>query len=187
MPLYKPSRQVLPNPAVGQYFPAVSGGATTTSLTLGNGTLRLTGWLIETPITIDRIAVNITVAGESGARVRPGIYADSGSGYPGALLLDGGQLAADAVAAPEATVAITLSGLVWIGGAVQAAPTTQPTVTVTTNLTPPVPASSSTLSSVAGAALAGYSQTGVTGALPANFTASPGFAGNAPRVIVRRA
>ena len=173
--------------AAGTYFAPVSPAQADTSGSLGNEVLHLTPWRLVQPISIDRLAVNIALDGEAGCTVRPGVYVDTGNYAPGMLLVDGGTLAADAIASPEATVAADLdAGLYWVGGVVQAAPTTEPEVTVTAAAELDAPVGSVTLADVAGAAVAGYSQSGVSGALPDPFVAD-GVSTAAPRVIVRLA
>lgn len=167
------------------YYCPLSPAASSTSSVLAVGTARVAPWLVLRPITIDRIGVGITAAGEAGAKVRPIIYADDGSCYPGALLLDAGQLPADAIAAPEATVALSLQpGLYWIGGVVQAVSTTQPALRILSSWTPPVPLhlGASIDTNISGV---GYSMTGVTGAPPAQWSATVTIAGSVPRTHVR--
>lgn len=55
-------------------------------------------------ITVDRIAVNITIAGAGGTAIRLGIYKNGTNLYPGALLLDAGTVAADGVAIREINI-----------------------------------------------------------------------------------
>ncbi len=66
-------------------------------------------------ITVDRIAVQITIAGGAGTLVRLGIYRDNGAGYPGVLLLDAGSVPADG-ATGNKTITISQAltkGLYW--------------------------------------------------------------------------
>lgn len=171
----------------GGYYLTSSPSVAAAVNSLGNGTLRLAPWVLDWTTAIDRIGGEITVVGEAGSKLRLGIYADNGTGYPGALVVDAGQIAGDVVATAELTVALTLDpGLYWIGGAVQSVVTTQPTVRVSSNWTPPILLRSGSIPS-GGALLSGYSQTGVTGALPANFTTTVSGAGSIPRVFVRAA
>lgn len=71
---------------------------------------------------VDRIMVNVTVAGAAATVARLGIYGVDVSTYePGALLLDAGTVATDTTGAKEATVSYTLAaGLfyaaVWCSG-----------------------------------------------------------------------
>ena len=66
--------------------------------------------------TIDRIACYASVVGDAAARVRMGIYADDGTGNPGALLVDGGEMNfSSGVGIKAAVVALTLpTPLVWL-------------------------------------------------------------------------
>jgi hypothetical protein len=90
--------------------------------------------------------------------------------------------------AQDLTVSLTLpTGLYWIGGVVQSAATTQPTVRVVSNWTPPVPISGGTSAPAATAAYVANTQTSVSGALPATFTATAVAGAAAVRVHVRAA
>lgn len=177
---------VLPNPRPGSYFFPVSGSGSSTSNGLTNSVLRLTPWIITQRMAIDRIGAEVTVVGEAGSKFRLGIYADNGFGYPGALVLDAGQIAGDAVAVAELACSLVLPpGIYWIGGAVQSAPTTQPTMRTVAIWLPPVPVALSG-APAAGINLVCYSQTGVSGALPANYSGT-GTSGFAARPHVRTA
>lgn len=177
----------LPRLAAGNYMFATSPSGGSTSNAHGNNVLRLMPWWVPRPLEIDRIGAEITAAGEAGSKMRLGIYADNGNAYPGALLLDAGQIAADSATVQELTCALTLSsGLYWIGGAVQGAPTTPPTVRINSTWYPPVPIAVGGMPAANSTAV-GYSQTGVTGALPATFTSTIGTAGSAVRTFVRTA
>jgi hypothetical protein len=175
--------------ASGNYYITAAQSSAATSSAQGNGTLRLSPWMVPNSCTISRIGASVTVIGDSGSKVRLGIYADSGSGYPGALVLDAGTIAGDSATTQEITVSQALTaGLYWIGGAVQIAPSTQPTVVVTSGAPPffgPMTAGTGTPSSTT--AVVAYTQASVTGALPANFTASVAFGGSALRVFVKAA
>jgi hypothetical protein len=157
----------------GSYMFPASQHSTSTSAALGNGTLRLLPWIVSQRIVIDRVGADVGTVGEAGSKFRLGIYADTGFILPGALLLDAGQIAGDSATVQDApAVSLALPpGLYWIGGAVQSAPTTQPTMRTVNQWAPPVPISSSVIPT-AGQILLGYSMTGVTGALPASFTGS---------------
>jgi hypothetical protein len=181
------SGAVLPRPLAGWYFYSTSAVSNTTSNTLGNGSLRLAPWVVDRAMSIDRMAAEISTVGEAGSKLRLGIYADTGNGYPGALLLDAGQIAGDSATVQELTVSLSLPvGVYWIGGAVQSAATTQPTVRVNSQWYPPVPIPSSTLPAAGGGAAAAL-QTGVTGALPATFSSTLASAQTYPRLILRAA
>ena len=98
--------------------------------------------------------------------MRLGLWLDDGTGKPGALLLDAGQVAGDSVATPAVTglsVAITAGSIVWMGVVVQSVVTTQPTIR--TAATPNYPIFSSTAAGVASTDPTGISSGGFSGAL----------------------
>lgn len=79
--------------------------------------------------TFTGLGIDVATAGESGAKIRLGVYSDS-SGQPGTLVVDGGQVAADTTGA-KTTTGLTIAltpGLVWLAYCTQAAATTQPVV-----------------------------------------------------------
>lgn len=177
----------LPAPVAGQYFYTASPSGVSTSATLSNGVLRLYPVLIETTISIDRLGADVSVIGDSGSKVRLGIYADTGAAYPGALVLDAGQIAGDSATVQALTISTTVltPGLYWFGGAVQAVTSVQPTVRILSGYTPPVPLGLGTSLPSGGGSSVGFSQSSVTGALPGTFTATVSAAGSAPRLIAR--
>lgn len=139
----------------------------TAALTLNE--LRLTPLIISETTTFDRIAAEVTTAGAAGSVVRLGVYADDGTGFPGALVLDAGTINGTSVGAQALTISLTLDpGLYWIGAVAQTA-----TATMRTFNPGGLPYG---LPSFVGASYApnsfvvAYVQTGVTGALPSNFT-----------------
>lgn len=174
----------------GYYVYPSSPGAVSTSVTLGVGALRLVPWLVRQRVSLTRIGAEITTVGEAGSKLRLGIYADTGSSTPGALVVDGGVIAGDSATVQELTIDTTLTpGLYWIGGAVQVVVTTQPTVRTVSNWTPPIVLHSGTSIPSANGTVVGWSLASITGALPATFTVggSSGAAGSAPRVFVKTA
>ena len=188
MPLYQSS---LPSPAgwgalaSGRYYYTYSPNSSTTSATLGNGTLRLVPWFVPNAVTITRIGAEVTSTGEAGSKYRIGIYADDGTGTPGALVLDAGQIAGDSATVQELTVSQTLApGLYWVGGAVQSAPTTQPTMRTGT-ATPPLHAlPNGTTTPTAGQSTFGFQQTGVSGAF-STFSWTTGTSVAPARIFVK--
>lgn len=184
MPLYANSSR--PVPVTGQYLYTGSPFTSSTSSTLGNGTLRVYPWWVDRAVVVTRVAADVTVVGEAGSKFRIGIYADNGNAYPGALLSDAGQIAGDSATVQELTISLALgAGLYWIGGAVQSAPTTQPTIRTLSNWTPLVTLGVGTSLPATGGATAGFTQTGVTAALPGTFTTSVTAAGFAARIIAK--
>lgn len=155
----------------GRYYFVPNFGNTLTSAGLGNNTFHATPFWIPNTVEISRIGGEVTVAGDAGSKVRFGIYADDGTGRPGALLLDAGQIAGDSATVQEISgLSLTLaSGVYWIGGVIQNAPITQPTmrcpnlagVIVNTDIGTTAPAANQ----VAG----GFQMPGISGALPSTF------------------
>lgn len=83
-------------------------------------------WLIVRPLTIDRLALEVTGAGGAGTKARLGIYANGTNLYPGALLKDVGLVAVDGVAVVAATITGNLSlaaGLYWLALITDGTPT----------------------------------------------------------------
>jgi hypothetical protein len=172
-------------PATGAYMFPISQYEAGTSNTAGNGTLRLSPFVLTRSMSFDRIGIGVTGAGEAGSKFRLGVYADNGNAYPGALLLDAGQIAGDSATDQELTITLTLAaGVYWTGGAVQSAPSSQPTIRVHgSDWNPPIllPAVAVTSS----VAVLGFQQLSVTGALPSTFTVTPAVSGTAPRPSFR--
>jgi hypothetical protein len=130
--------------------------------------------------TIDRIGAEVTVAGTAGSVVRLGIYADSGSMTPGALILDAGTIDATTTGYKEITISQALSaGFVWFVACVQVA-------AATIRVTGSTPYVLSHTSSLSAAIINGMSSSvsTTTGALPSTFGTLSG-ATTAPRVLAR--
>lgn len=155
----------------GQYFYTTSPGGAATSAAHGIGSLRLFPWVVGQRLRLSRLGGEVTVIGDVGSKVRLGIYADNGRCYPGALVVDAGQIAGDSATVQELTIdTVLLPGLYWVGGAVQAVTTTQPTVrTQSSSWHQPVAVGLGTTIPAAGGGGGGYAATGITGALPASF------------------
>lgn len=167
------------------YFPIASSG-TATANNLGTNVLRVAPWVITRPWPLARIGAEITAAGEAGSTFRPVIYADNGAGYPGTILFDGGPIPADVVGAGEKTTTQTLQpGIYWLGGVVQGAPTTQPTIRVISGWSPPFPINLGGTAPV-NVSTVGYSLPNVSGAPPASM-AGAGIAGACARMFVKTA
>lgn len=90
---------------------AVVSTSTTTAIVINS--LRAYPINIPRVMSIDRIAVHITT-GTTG-NIRLGIYNDNGSGLPGTLALDSGNMAITGTGVLTATVSITLQpGVYWL-------------------------------------------------------------------------
>ncbi|MGJ4843907.1 NosD domain-containing protein [Leifsonia sp. Le1] len=185
---------LLPTPTVGflgsgmyyQTTPSTSTSATT----LGTGTLRCSQFHVPNDVTLTRIGAEVTVAGDSGSKVRIGIYADNGNGYPGALVTDCGTIAGDSVAVAELTVSVALTpGTYWVGTVTQVVTTTQPTVRALTNSSgvsnEAMPLTSGTTPTANLVPSFAFAALGITGALPATFPTSINVSQSAPRVFVK--
>lgn len=176
-----------PSFAPGSYYITNSPGSTSTA-SIGQGILRLLPWYIQSGVSLTRIGAEVTAAGDAGSKFRLGIYADNGSGYPGALVLDAGQINGDSNTVQEVTITQSLTpGLYWIGGATQSVSSTAPTYRVVTTWHPTVPMSTGASAPTAGQLVVGYQQSSVTGGLPATFTTSVTVAGNGARCFVKTA
>lgn len=181
----------------GSYYFTAGSFAASTSGGLGNGVLRVSPWYVPTPVSITRIGAEFTVAGSDAASVfRIGVYADDGTGTPtGPALLDAGSIStgtgnAGTVATGgtpgnyEITVAATFApGLYWVGGVVQAAPGTQPTLRTVASGVAPVSAGTSI--PAAGQVTVALSLAGVTGALPT--WSGVAVAGSVARIFIKTA
>lgn len=171
----------------GRYYLPISPGAAGAA-TLGNNTCRAVPALIGQATPIVRLGAEITAAGQAGSVLRLGVYADDGTGYPGALIVDAGTIPGDAVAVAELTVAATLpAGLVWFAAVVQNAPTTQPTVRTASNPALPIPVPIGPTLPGPSVTAVGYATAGLSGALPATFPAGGSNAGTVARPLVRTA
>jgi hypothetical protein len=169
----------------------VSGNTASNSNTLGNNSLRLAPFVLPYPTPITALGAEVVGAGEAGSALRMGVYADSGAGLPGALIVQA-VIPTDVVAVVDVGASVTLpAGLLWIGGAVQNAPTTQPNVRSAGALTSPILLPFGALGATpgAGTAIIGYTIGAVSGALPAVASAATysGGAGTVPRVYFRTA
>lgn len=153
--------------------------------TLTNGTLRVHQWKVPNAVTLTRIGAEVTTVGDAACTVRLGIYADAG-GYPGALMVDAGTIAGDAVAVAEKTISTALApGLYWIGAVAQGVATTGPTMRCTS--TQAFGTNVGAFTSIPGAngSTLGYTISSVTGALPSTFTAGGTSTITIPRTFIK--
>lgn len=75
--------------------------------------LRASPFIVGRELTLDRIQAEVTTPGTS-AKLRLGVYADN-NGYPGALLVDSGELDAGSTGVKTATINLTIQpGLYWL-------------------------------------------------------------------------
>lgn len=130
--------------------------------------------------SFDRIALVTT--GTAGTTCRLGIYADS-NGRPGSLIVDAGTVDTSGFGQLAATISVTLSGVVWLacvsnGGAAA--------VGRMGNHVNPMIGNSDFYSN---GTAAGYSQNGITGALPSSWgtTYNVELATSIPQLFLRAA
>lgn len=170
----------------GRYYFCPNTTSTTTGVATNNR-LRAVPFFVPGPVTISRIGAEVTAIGEAGSKVRLGIYADNGTGMPGQLVVDAGQIAGDSATVQELTVSAAIGpGWYWAAGACQSAPTTPPTCRVTGNASYGVLIAYATSVPGTNAAATGLYVDSVSGALPTTFSAGFPFAsGNAFRIFVK--
>jgi hypothetical protein len=176
----------------GRWYAAPNFGSVSTSITLNNGALRATPFWVPNAVTVQAIACEVTTGGGAGALYRAGIYADDGTGRPGALLLDAGTFSV-AAGDPGVPGVLTITGLstaltpgvYWIAGVVQGNPAPQPTLRTITpaGIMPNIDFGTST--PTAAEITAGVNATGSqTGALPNPFVYSS-VSSAAPRIYIQ--
>lgn len=72
-------------------------------------------FIVTNDCVLDRLGLEITIAGTAGSKSRIGIYADNGNNSPGSLLLDAGLISNDSATLQLITVNQALpAGLYWL-------------------------------------------------------------------------
>lgn len=172
----------------GNYFGSFLTGFTAATQSISSvNSLRAFPFYVPKAMAFDRIAIRVTTAGGAGAVARIGIYADNGGCYPGAKILDAGEMSMEG-SAPfirEATISVTLKpGLYWLcvitGGAtgtqVQAIPLASAVGILGIDAT------------LTGTSLLGFAATQTYGALPAAYPAGAiDWSLNVPLIALRKA
>jgi hypothetical protein len=169
----------------GNYYYANGVAATGTSAIQGNGTVRLTPWVVTDSITITRLFAEFTVAGDANSIYRIGIWShDQATGKPTTLVLDAGSISTGTGNAGtvstggtpgiyEITVSQALTpGLYWVGGAVQGVSSVQPTMRTVANYTYPLYIPLGASLPAANATFGGMAIASQTGALATTSSAS---------------
>jgi hypothetical protein len=117
--------------ASGDWFFPV-GQATPATVAMNPNQMFLVPWMADSSFTLAGIELDVTVAAAAGGQARAVVYADSGGGYPGNLLLDTGLVfPVDAVGLPSVTglsLALAAGKIYWIGAVGQGYTGTNPTV-----------------------------------------------------------
>jgi hypothetical protein len=156
----------------GRYFGSfLTGGAITTQSLASANSLRAFPFFIPKTIKFDRIAIRVSTAATGATpRIRLGVYEDKGDGsvYPGALVLDAGEVAVNTIGLKELAIDLTLKGgkLYWLSliG--------QDTATLAAAAIPAADSLATFLgldNSLSGTPYLGYAIVQAYGALPASF------------------
>jgi hypothetical protein len=156
-------------------------GVAASTASPANGDAYAVPFFIGKNLSLKAIGCRCTSAGTAGTKGRLGIYQDDGAGNV-SLFLDAGQVALDAIASPQATIAVTLApGWWWFVIAFQSVGATPPLVALCFPAgNSPIGADSiSTLivakpSAPNPSSYGGMFFTSITGALPASLT-SPDY------------
>ena len=108
---------------VGLYHAGITASSLAPLATSANS-LDLLPFYVPVAQSFDRIAINITTAAAGNARL--GIYADDGTVYPGALILDAGVITTGTTGIRALTISHTLTpGLYWLARLQDATPSLQ--------------------------------------------------------------
>jgi len=120
------------------------------------------------PTVIDAVIGEVTTGGSAGAVIRLGIYAPNAAGEPDALIVDAGTAAADSPGVKVVTITpVTVSGLVFATVGTQVESSVLRGTSLSNHIYQTGLTSGSTLNG-----RTARTQTGVTGALPANAVPS---------------
>lgn len=164
------------------YFPSGTyfgcDGALSTA-TLGSNALVVAPVAVARRVSIDEIGVYVSGAANT---VRLAIYADDGTGKPGALVATTSGITATTTGYKSATLNVTLPpGLYWVG---QVAQNANATVVTIAGYRRPVTSTTAADLLSAATGLNGYIATGVTGVPPSTFTIAS-RSGSTPLVVMR--
>lgn len=171
----------------GNYFSSFLTGCTLSTQSISSiNSLRAFPFYVPKTMKFDRIAMKVTTAASAGGVARMGIYADNGNCYPGAKILDSGEVATDSTGVKEVNIDVTLRGgkLYWL---------VVITGTATGTTVAAIPLASAlgilgTDSTLSGTTLLGYAATQTYGALPATYPAgATDWALPVPLIALRKA
>lgn len=101
--------------ANGYLFGQANGAANASGISLNSASA--SPCFVSKATTVDRITLYITTGGSAGAVIRLGIYADNGSMWPGALVVDAGTIpTTSSGSTQELTISTSLStaGVYWL-------------------------------------------------------------------------
>jgi hypothetical protein len=101
--------------ASGEYYGALRSLATLSTYgAITQNRIYYTWMYIPVATTFQNIAMSVETAQASNT-FRLGVWQDNGSGKPGALLVDGGTVDASTTGLKQASISVSISGLVWLG------------------------------------------------------------------------
>jgi hypothetical protein len=159
----------LTEPVANLYFAQISTGIrddTTQARNLNDMVFAPT--IVSRTITVDRIAINVSVA-EAGATPRLGIYSATSANRPGDLILDCGTVDASTIGNKQITISATIpAGLFFLAVAHQGASSTLRLTNCTIDTG--IIKGHTNLNAALLTAPNSYLQTGVSGALPASYS-----------------
>lgn len=150
----------------GSYFLPASTGGSGTSVTLGNGFLRVYGIDIREVMSIAAMGAEVVTIGEAGSLFRVGIWTEK-NGAPDKLINDFGTINGASATVQDATTGapiVLTPGRYFVGGVVQNVTTTQPTMRICNAAVMQIPALLATKPTTNQLPV-GYMQEGVTGPL----------------------
>lgn len=102
------------NSTYNRYYGSAIIYGTPSTLAVTVGSLRASPFFVGVNKAFDRIQCEVTTFGAS-SKVRLGVYSDNGSGYPGALVVDSGELDAGSNGVKPATISVSLTpGVYWL-------------------------------------------------------------------------
>ena len=187
----------------GNYYFFNSPQSGTTSAGLASDRVQTSAALITNPLTLSKLGIEFSAAGDPSSVYRIGIWNDDGYGRPGTLLLDAGTIstgsgnAGDVASggtpgAYEVGANITLApGLYHVGGAIQGVNTTKPTLRIVSINTVPHtgPSGAGSLSSLySNPTSAGWIKDAVSGSLgdlTGTVTRNSSSSNAAPRIFFK--
>ena len=120
------TRNIFEKVRTGQYLtPFWVGTVATGNAALVANQLYATALLIPRDMTLDRICFEVTTAGAGGTKARLGIYNDGTDLYPGALLVDAGEVAVDTTGLKTIIISQALTkGIYWLAVVTDGTPKT---------------------------------------------------------------
>jgi hypothetical protein len=145
--------------------------------------LDLQPFWISQSVTLTGIACEVSVAGDTTAVARLGIYEDDGTGYPGALLLDAGTVDTTSTGTKSIVISQAVTpGLYWLGLAPQGIAVTR--ASFRSNSGTRMIGITNTNTNGA-SILTAFRNSLVIGALPNPFSATVALSGAAPYAFIK--